>query len=673
MSKTYQTATKALLLSLLILALTAWISPECLAKNGMFFASDGKGEVQMVWQHVWEFFPEKGWQLVRIDDNKVIAEWMPETRKIDLDRINPKKSASTEKLLLKLPTLTEKERKMALGLIAMGTAIDFRIGEAVGIGCRIRVGKGSHRYRLIMTDKKGATVHTLFETEPIDGWKATPPVPAPVGITASNRERAIGLFWPEFNNPPTPVISYVVQRKFGDSGWQNVTEGVFLRAKNKSDDGADEPKPVIIDTKAPLEVEITYRVIAVDLFGRRSLPGEVKVFNSDSEALVPPSSLTAKGGVNKVELSWQKSSNPFTAGYIIERTTGRADLYRPVTLKKGLANSTLTFTDTAVMGGRNYYYRIRSFDPRGKVGAPSSSAAATVLTDGAPPPPTKLSGTANPIQIKLTWQPPEKGAVGGYFIEKKSIDSDRWTRLNAHLCKRTVYNDMFPYGTVGTFEYRVVSVGLDRKRSKPSNEITVQLPTLLNVPRPYLKTVTGEKGVVRLSFYATGKKEQTDKILVVRGNTEKDLGLIIGEPLAGSATEHVDTFVRPGEDYWYALIAEGKDKRRSKMSDKLFVRVKPKDIPRADRPDCEYKEKPFRHIIVQFKEPSDYLQVAVLRKTDSQKRWTTIADRVGGTDRIIDADPPQSGSVSYAILYKTENGTSGVPSKQESIDIPSNL
>ena len=127
--------------------------------------------------------------------------------------------------------------------------------------------------------------------------------------------------------------------------------------------------------------------------------------------------------------------------------------------------------------------------------------------------------------------------------------------------------------------------------------------------------------------------------------------------------------VRSGEDYWYGLIAQDKDKNRSEMSDRLFVRVQPKKVPQADKPACRYNPVPFRHVTIHFEKPKNFLEVAVLRKTGASDRWTTIADHIGGTDTIVDTDPPVSGSVSYAILYRTNNGIAGLLSEKETITI----
>ena len=56
--------------------------------------------------------------------------------------------------------------------------------------------------------------------------------------------------------------------------------------------------------------------------------------------------------------------------------------------------------------------------------------------------------------------------------------------------------------------------------------------------------------------------------------------------------------VRPGEDYWYGLIAVDENGTRSMLSDKLLVRVSPGKIPQPEKPDCELEEQPFRRVVI---------------------------------------------------------------------------
>lgn len=93
---------------------------------------------------------------------------------------------------------------------------------------------------------------------------------------------------------------------------------------------------------------------------------------------------------------------------------------------------------------------------------------------------------------------------------------------------------MFSIGTLDTYHYRVIAVGIDFQNSKPSKEIKVFLPGHPEVPKPHLKTIRSENGVVSLSFKAAGDASLTEQMLVIRGNSVEDPGLIIGKRLSGS-------------------------------------------------------------------------------------------------------------------------------------------
>lgn len=105
------------------------------------------------------------------------------------------------------------------------------------------------------------------------------------------------------------------------------------------------------------------------------------------------------------------------------------------------------------------------------------------------------------------------------------------------------------------------------------------------------------------------------------------------------------------------------------MSDKLLVRVIGKVIPQPKKPVCDFKRKPFNHVTIKFKAPLNNLKVMVMRKTDTQNRWTTIGDNVKKSMEVVDANPPKTGKASYAILYKTDNGNLGPLSNSETIEL----
>jgi hypothetical protein len=162
--------------------------------------------------------------------------------------------------------------------------------------------------------------------------------------------------------------------------------------------------------------------------------------------------------------------------------------------------------------------------------------------------------------------------------------------------------------------------------------------------------------------------KRTDKLLLVRGNDARDRGLVVRDDLDGDSTEFEDSMVKPGEDYWYALIAVDRDGHRSAMGNRLFVIVASPEIPRPDRPGVRFEDKPFRRVVITFDKPEGFLRAAVMRQVDDGP-WVTIVRDLRGTSTTVDADPPLAGTVRYRLAYVDEARTWGQPSRAATIEL----
>lgn len=629
----------------------------------VFSVSDGKGTIHFSWQPSLDFFPDRGWQLLDMESNKIVKSWSAADRPTNIMQINPKKAATTLALIDSIPNLsTDEEKLKVFSLLTIVTKMNFQLAKALGFACSIHSPKGRRSYQLEVLDANQEKVSTLWTSEPIDGSIQTVLPGTPENISATSTKTGVKLLWQVKERKSAPTISHHIERKKGKS-WEKLTSTPLLHLDSDPEDAID-----YTDRSAPIEERLYYRVRSVDYFGRESLATEISIFHFDHQALKAPEDFVATSSKGKVELSWSKQQNPFTAGYVVERALSSSGIFTPLT-KKGLSATITHYKDNDVVGGITYFYRIRAIGPRGDLGTPNTSVWATPQAKSPPPQPKKLRVTEiSPIKIKFEWSKPTK-PVAGFVVEKRSSKNEKWGQLSDSLRTSHSYEDFFRFGAYGTNYYRVKSIGHNNTYSKPSKEIEVVLPGHPEIPPPYLSDINSSKGVVTLSFESRGNPKLTNKILIVRGNTEDDLGLVIDRPLKGEATSYTDKMVLPEEDYWYALIALDKDGNRSKISNKLLIRVGVPEIPIAKKPNCSFLAKPFRHVQVSFEKPADSFQVTIMRKTQDEDRWTTIADNVQNVGKIIDANPPQKGTVSYALLYKTERGRLGPLSKSETLEI----
>jgi hypothetical protein len=423
------------------------------------------------------------------------------------------------------------------------------------------------------------------------------------------------------------------------------------------------------DSQPPPEQKLVYRVIGRDIFGRETDAATVSIFHPDPEALVPPTGLTAKAVKNGVHLSWQPRQNPFTRGYLIERSLNIERGFELLT-KKPLDPGTGEYTDRkGLIPGLTHYYRIRSVNPQGRIGKAGLYVVVTPEAPGPPQAPQKLEAEVSPARIRLSWQAP-KHPVAGYLVEKRADPEKEWQVVNGVAETRTLFDDPVSSEDFGTRSYRVIGIGYDNKQSKPSRVVTVRLSGREPVPAPHLRDIFWQEDGVHLRFSGAEPRELVKSLLVIRGIGRDDpKGIIIGRPVKGNKAEFVDTLVRPGHDYWYALIGVADDGRKSPLSNRLFVRAGSEKIPTPDRPELTFKKKPFAHVVIRFRQPPDFLTASIMRRDNEKGPWLTIADKIGGSDRAVDADPPRSGRVAYRVLYAAENGKTGRPSSEKKLNL----
>lgn len=622
------------------------------------WVSDGHGRVDLAWLVNPARWPGGGW---RLEDTaagtvkvRAVVPGLAET---------PNFSDSEKEALVKdmrrVLAADQAELKTKGGIfLLLENLTDFNRLKTMGLAWTLHdVGPGPHRYRLTGLDRDGKKIGPVLETGPVDAARPTPPLQPPEKLSAEIKGESVLLHWQVPNlDSLRAAMSFTVKRQ--DHGrTMALPAKPFMTARERK-----SGKLGYRDSQPPPEAQLEYRVSGRDIFGRSSREATVALFFPDPQALAPPAEFTAKGGENRITLSWQPGQNPYTRGYLIERSRLATTKYRLLT-PKPLSPKTGRFIDKEkLLPGLTYYYRIHSVNPRGRIGKPGQPVHAVATSAHAPAAPKKLTARVQATRVRLSWNKGEQ-PVAGYLVEKRSKGEKEWQKLNGVVETRTLFDDPVGPQDFGSFQYRVIAVGYDNKKSKPSREVTVTLLGVPPVPAPRLADIAWEEKGVRLSLQKGVPGERTAALTVIRGISQRDKkGVIVAESLPAKTTTFVDSRVRPGEDYWYALLATDKKGHRSPLSNKLYVRAGTRKIPTPERPELSFARTPFPHVVIRFDQPPAPLLTSVMRRVDDHSPWLTIADRVRGEGRVVDADPPASGAVAYRILYTAENGVTGTPS-----------
>jgi len=205
------------------------------------------------------------------------------------------------------------------------------------------------------------------------------------------------------------------------------------------------------------------------------------VTNLQSLALTsPPATLTglsAIAGNTQVKLNW--TINFGATSYNVKRANVSGGPYSII------ANSTaVSFTDTAVTNGVNYYYVVSAVNTNGE-SANSTEANATPAAPVAPSSPTGLAALRDDGQVTLGWN-----AVAGatsYNVKRSTVSGGPYTNVLSTTANYATDTGL----TNGTTYYYVVSaVGSTGTESPNSSQISVT-PISMSL---LVGTITGTTG-----------------------------------------------------------------------------------------------------------------------------------------------------------------------------------
>ncbi len=637
-------------------------------KGNIWAASDGKGTVSLFWVPANSAWPAGGWQLERVASGKaaVIAKKiMPGLDEDAMKAIAPTDAEGirTFSSKMKSGSLASDEGKLAGAVFGLKAATDTAFGRAMGLRfIDSSAGSGPVSYRLTALDASGRT-GAVMQSITVDGTRMTALPEQIRDLKVSQENEAIRLSWSApTQNKDIPVIAYSIERSAGAA--KEILTPQPLLIGSKSD---KQPAPAFVDQKPPAEAELVYAVSTVDFFGRNSAATQVRIFIPDKAALMPPTEVIAKAGDGRVDLSWKRNSSQFTTGYIVERAMLYDGPYENLT-PKGLKRDEEKFRDKAVMGGSQYYYRVRSVDPRGNVGHPSEPSMAQPQSEDRSPAPENLKAEVGNTRIRLTWEP-VKFPVAGYFVYRQTDGSEQWTQFNERLTPEARYDISFGEHNGAKFSFRITAVGFDSKESKPSRQVDVILPDNLAPNVPLIRAASGAGGKAAIDFVPANPEQDTYQFLILRSGSDKEPGVVLGDPLPSNARRFEDPFVDAGQEYWYRIVALDRAGNRSDLSRPVVVQIGTPEIPTPKRPELKLATSPFRHVTISFDPPPFGLSVIVQSRKGSAQDWKTVTGPVSDIKEAADPNPGDKGKAVYRIVYRTANGALGRASDTAEIDL----
>lgn len=644
----------------LVMCVTGVGAEKSLDKGGVLYAlSGGNGTVRFVWLLSPEQWPEGGWRIMD-DKRRVIKERITTAEANALDALGQRDAESAKKALSRLGTEKDAEkREMLFSFLSFRVMTDWNFAIALGLAAEVRnLAPGMRSFSVVGLDANGNEAGVVVHSSPADPGIAGPSPEPPRNLKAEPRGEGVALFWslPEKDGRPV-AFGFFVEREDKRGKKSSLTEKPAVSGK-------DEKAANFIDRHAPPEEEVAYSVTAVDVFGRKSGPSTVKVFHPDPVA-VAAVFVTGEAGENQAILTWKPAKNPNSSGYVVERSMNHEGPFAPL-VKKTLPFDTGRYVDERLVGGKTYFYRVRSADSRGNQGEPSNVAPVTPKSKKAPPMPTGLKADVGRTRVRLTWDP-VPFAAAGYYVERSEENSKTWITLNPEAVEFTRYDDHTGLQAQGTLRYRVKAVGYDSRFGEPSLPVEVTLIDTVSPNPPFITNISGKDGKVVLSFEPAPPLEDVYQYYIVRSVSEHDSGLVIGDPLPAAQKTFEDTFVKVGQRYWYRIVAVDRAGNRSDpgMSRDVYVANPP--IPRAPAPSVTKVEEPIRHFIITVGTPPERLSSLIQFRDGREGPWLLLTEVPGNMKKAADLGEHRKGVVQYRIIYQASNGIQGEPSEAAEI------
>lgn len=658
--------TRFLFIATLLLAGRSVVAQQ--ATGAVFAASDGKGNVSLLWLPGGGQWPVGGWKVTDSTGGTVAAR-VGMGDAAALSGLSVEDADAVRRLPGVLATNDgSKQRTQLYNILGLRALTDPVYARALGIAWTGQnVAAGSRTYTVQGLDAGGNPAGAAMTSAAVDASVATPLPPTPDGLQTKTDERGVMLAWsPPAENRQLPAIAYLVER---DGGGQTAAA---VTAKPVVPGVKWDPKiPLVLDSNAPGNEMLTYRVYCVDAFGRRSNPASIRIFFPDYHALEPPAPVTATSASGKIVVTWPAAQKPNLAGYLVERALLYDGPYEAMS-SQALPPATTQYEDDGVVGGTTYYYRVRAVNARGDLGNPSTAATVQAKNPGGPPKVDGLAADAGTTRVRLTWKAVDF-PVAGYFVERRTVSGgnagqgDQWHRLNARVTPEPLYDDQLGMMSNVKMEYHVYAVAFDNAEGAPSNPVQVVVADKSIPDPPSITASSGADGKVQLSFVPALPTERTTQFLVLRSGSFTDQGVVIGDPLPGSARQFTDLYVSPGERYWYRLVAVGANGYRSDPTEPVALRVGSPPMAGPAAATASFTTDPFPHVVLQFAMPPAGLSVIVERQDAASGNWIRIAGPMQ-TATAADTNPP-SGSVSYRLSYVSADGKVGPAGAVVSISV----
>lgn len=381
------------------------------------------------------------------------------------------------------------------------------------------------------------------------------PLPAPSALKVSPATRQAALTWVRGDDL---VVSYRVQRALGSGEFTNLTENPQLINRGEV--------PKFGDTKLDSKQSYRYRVTALDVFGRASVPSNVVTLEARlAFPISAPLITTVKNNQNQVELGWDKVTD---AG-IKEITVLRGDHPGKLAPLTKLPAGATSYTDKSAPPASPRYYALQVSDGS-RQSDPSPERVGRAYNETPPSAPKALKAEGSETAIALSWAANAEKDIDGYNVYRAEIGvsgNAPVALLNGEPITNTAFKDSIPQGIQSQFRYTVKAVNTSGVEGAASSAVLAELTDKTPPQAPLLIRAQAAVGKVAIIFTLSPTPDLKEYQIYRAAQNEAEPVRVATLP--PDSLGYLDSKVRGGVQYSYAVVAVDVRGNRSSASNVL--------------------------------------------------------------------------------------------------------
>ena len=370
--------------------------------------------------------------------------------------------------------------------------------------------------------------------------------------------------------------------RWGNSSSDKIllNENPIIPSRSEKENGEFGYQEYFYQDQAAIEGQsYTYELEAIDFFG---VPGErskeFKVILKDETLPIAPANLIPYRNDRKVLLKWIPSISEDVEGYNVYRAISSEGPFEKV--NTSLVKDSV-FQDEVVVYGP-YYYSMSSVDFSGNESERTFHSYVPVVDQIPPIQPVKLTATAEPGLVKLSWEPNPESDIEGYLVFRSIEESKNknFARLNPDPIKEPYFEDDLSKEPKNKFLYHIIAIDTSSNLSEASEWVSIQLPDVTPPKHPTITNIKVGKDSVQL-FWRPSFTEDVFGYTVFRCTNQDTLNWksIHKNLLDKESITFLDTNIPTDQKLSYRVQAEDDVGNKSSYSNTFTIQT-PKGISR---------------------------------------------------------------------------------------------